>query len=94
MKDTCNICNEEFDLSKLYEYRGAIACEKCFDIAKKQTDFERQEIIEESKHKTERFRGLDLTNSKIGKANRKILKADIEIAKKESLRRKKYEGMI
>ena len=82
MKEECSICKKEFDSSDLYEYRGAVACVECFDTAIEQKDFERQEIIEKHKHKTERFRGLDLGDSVIGKANREILKADIEIAKK------------
>ena len=84
MKDTeqCSVCKKQFILGDLYEYRGSIACEKCFQEAQDKKDFERQEIIEKNKHKTERFRGLDLSNSQIGKANRDILKADIEIASK------------
>lgn len=33
-----------------------------------------------------------MSDSQIGKANREILKSDIEIAKKESQRLKNYEG--
>lgn len=83
MTDQCSICKKEFEISELYEYRGSIACEEDFDKAIKNEDFKRQEAIEKSRHKTDRFKGLDLSNSAIGKANRDILKADIEIAKKE-----------
>ncbi len=82
MSEKCSICKKSFDLSNLYEYRGHVACEKCFDKAQKNADIERAESTERQHHKTERFRGLDLGDSAIGKANRQILKADIEIARK------------
>jgi len=91
LKDTCNICKEEFDLSDLYEYRGAIHCLDCNDKSISKRDAERQEIIEEERHKTDRFRGLPLDDSPIGKANREILKHDIDIANKESKRLTDYE---
>lgn len=93
MKDLiCIICKKRLEDSEAYEYRGMISCAEHFDQMTEKRDFERQEIIEEEKAKTEKFRGLDLSDSVIGKANKKILKRDIEIAKKESLRIKKYEG--
>ena len=87
----CSECNKIFEDRELYEYRGVVACVKCIDKATKKRDFERQEIIEEEKHKTKCFKGLDMGDSSIGKANRKILKSQIEIAGKESLRLKEYE---
>lgn len=90
--ELCSICKEIFPPSDLYEYRGEVACAKDFRAAQEKRDFERQEIIEENKVKTDKFRGLDLGNSQIGKANRNILKADIEIAGKESGRIKSYEN--
>jgi recombinational DNA repair protein (RecF pathway) len=90
--ETCSVCKKDFELSELYEYRGAVACSPCFDTAIKRRDQERQEIIAENKNKTESFRGLDLSDSAIGKANRQILKKDIEIASKESQRVKRYES--
>lgn len=83
----CSICKEEFSYSDLYEYRDMIACEKCFDKAQEQKDYERQQIIDDIKFRTDRFKGLDLSDSTIGKANKKILKSQIEIAKRE-----KYNG--
>jgi len=93
-KEKCIICGKMFSYDQLYEYRGIIYCESndCKKKAIERRDGERAEIIEENKHKTDRFRGLDLSDSVIGKANREILKADIEIAKKESSRTKEYEG--
>jgi DNA-directed RNA polymerase subunit RPC12/RpoP len=92
MKDyKCSKCGKELDGLDAYEYRGAIACDECFDEVCKDRDIQRQEIIEDSKQCTDKFKGLDLSDSSIGKANKEILKADIEIAKKESGRRKNYE---
>ena len=91
MSYKCKKCKIELDAGDAYEYRGAISCAEHFDLVKSGRDFERQEIIEEEKNKTECFRGLDLSDSKIGKANREILKARIEIASKESGRLKSYE---
>ena len=90
--ETCPICKKEFELGQMYEYRGSVACGDCIEEAREKRDYERQEIIEESKHKTDKFKGLDLSESQIGKANRDILKSEIEIAGKESGRIKDYEG--
>ena len=87
----CLICKKQLEPNEAYEYRGAISCEEHFDEVQSKRDFERQEILVEEKHKTEKFRGLDLGNSAIGKANRQILKRDIEIAQKESGRIAAYE---
>ena len=54
-------------------------------------DFERNEIISEEHNKTKVFKGLDLTDSTVGKANKALLKPRVEIASKESLRLKSYE---
>lgn len=95
MKDyECSVCKKELNGSEAYEYRGVISCIDCHDEAIKRRDSERAEIIAESKHKTDKFRGLDLGDNVIGKANREILKPDIEIAKKESGRRLNYEKRI
>lgn len=40
------------------------------------------------------FKGLDLSDSVIGKANREIFKTQIEIASNESVRLNKYEGRL
>ncbi len=93
-KGTCSVCKNEFELGEMYEYRGMIACEKCFNKACEQRDAERADIIAENKARTNKFAGLDMSDSSIGKANREILKADIEIAKKENGRLKNYEGRI
>jgi recombinational DNA repair protein (RecF pathway) len=92
MKDKCAICGKYFELDDLYEYRGVIACEKHFDELCEKRDYQRTEIMEELNHKTKPFRGLDMADdSTLGKANREILKKEIDIAKKESLRVKNYE---
>ena len=88
----CSVCHQEFEYGSMYECRGKISCGDCFDECQKIRDAERQDVIEESRHLTDRFKGLDLSDSQIGKANREILKPDIEIASKESARMKNYEG--
>ena len=90
--ETCPICKNVFELEQMYEYRGALACEDCIEEMREKRDAERAEVIAEQNHKTDRFKGLDMSDSQIGKANREILKSDIEIAKKESQRLKNYEG--
>jgi len=89
---TCSKCHKEIDGCEAYEYRGAISCDGCFDSVIETRDFQRQEIINEESAKTDKFKGLDLGNNVIGKANREILKGQIEIASKESGRLKEYEG--
>jgi hypothetical protein len=88
----CSQCQKVINKSDTYEYRGILSCIDCFDSAAKLRDFQRQEIIEEENNKTKVFKGLDLSDSTIGKANREILKPQIEIASKESGRVKEYEG--
>lgn len=83
MKEKCCVCKKYFDLGEMYEYRGMVACEEHFDKAQEMADFKRSEIIAENHRRTDRFKGLDLSDSAIGKANREILKGDIEIAKKQ-----------
>ena len=90
-KVKCSICKTECEYREMYEYRGALSCEKCFDELQTKRDAERQQIIEAEKHKTDRFKGINLSNDSIGKANKRILQADIEIAKKESKQVNDYE---
>lgn len=88
----CPICGKEEEYGQMYEYRGAISCGDCFEKLQEKRDAQRAEIITEERHKTDRFKGLDLSDSTTGKANREILKRDIEIAKKESKRINDYEN--
>lgn len=89
---TCSKCKKELESCDTYEYRGAYSCEECFDDVIESRDFQRQEIIHEESAKTDKFKSLDLGDSVIGKANREVLKVQIEIASKESGRLKEYEG--
>jgi hypothetical protein len=91
MEYICSKCLKKIDECDAYEYRGAVACEECFDSVIDSRDFQRQEIIKEESTKTDKFKGLDLGDNVIGKANRKILNSSIEIASKESGRLKQYE---
>lgn len=45
---TCRKCKKEIPESEAYEYRGAIACEKCFDDVIESRDRERQEVMAET----------------------------------------------
>lgn len=87
----CRICKKELSERDAYEYRGVISCEEHFDQVVELRDYERAQIIKEESQKTESLRGLDLSDSVIGKANRKLLKQKIEIASTESQRLKNYE---
>lgn len=88
----CSKCKKQIDDWDTYEYRGAFSCADCFDDVIENRDIERNEIIADEDKKTKVFSGLDMSNSVIGKANRELLKPNIEIASKESHRLKKYEG--
>ena len=88
----CYKCKKQLEACETYEYRGLFSCEEHFDEGIETRDFQRQEIIEEERHKTQVFEGLSLGDNPIGRANRQILKPQIEIAAKESGRLKEYEG--
>ena len=88
----CYVCKAELEDCDVYEYRGIYSCSDHFDEACLRRDHQRSEIIKEESAKTEVFRGLDLSDSVIGRANKDILKSNIEIASKESGRIKDYEG--
>lgn len=87
----CSKCKRILEESEIYEYRGVYACADHFDEVTKTRDIQRNEIIREESAKTDVFKGLDLGDSVIGKANREILKGQIEIASKESGRLRDYE---
>jgi hypothetical protein len=89
---TCKQCRAKLEANETFEYRGVYACSECYDDVIKARDIQRREIMQEEDAKTKKFKGLDLGDSVIGKANREILKAQIEIASKESGRLKDYEG--
>ena len=89
----CGKCKKQIEPNETYEYRGAFSCSEHFDEVIKDRDYQRSEIMAEENAKTAKFAGLDLSgDTVIGKANRDILRADIEIASKESARLKDYEG--
>ena len=94
--ETCSLCKKSFsnwdNENQMFEYRWALWCEKCIEEVREKRDFERQEVIAEENHKTKVFKWLDMWDSPIWKANRQILKRNIEIAKKEWGRIKAYEN--
>lgn len=91
---TCSKCKKALDGSEAYEYRGVVSCEEHFDEVCELRDYQRKEIMADEAAKTDKFKGLDLGDNAIGKANREILKGSIEVASKESVRLKEYENRI
>ena len=96
---TCHKCKmvHEFDEvsgiePNVYEYRGAYACEECFDDVIAMRDSERNRVMSIEHNKTKVFKGLDMTDSVIGKANNELLKRHKEVASKESNQLKAYEN--
>ena len=87
----CTKCGKSLEEWETYEYRGVYSCEECFDDVCGNRDKEREEIIKEEDNKTKVFKGLDLSDSIIGKANKDILKRNIEISSKESTKLYNYE---
>lgn len=88
----CRVCGIKLDDYTAYEYRGEYSCEDHFDEVCEIRDAERNQVMKEEDQKTKGMKGLDLSDSVIGKANRELLKGKIEVASKESLRLKRYEG--
>ena len=88
---TCKKCKAKLKANEAYEYRGAFACGDHFDEVIEMRDFERNQVINDEHNKTKAFKGLDLTDSVVGKANKKLLKPRIDIASKESARLNQYE---
>jgi recombinational DNA repair protein (RecF pathway) len=88
----CAQCKKELDPIDAYEYRGAVACESCFESVIAARDHEREEVMAEESAKTEKLRGLNFGDNPIGKANRQILKGALEVAGKEGARLRAYEG--
>lgn len=91
MKYSCRICKKELEESEAYEYRGAVACEQHFEQAQNDRNWERAEVIEDNRLRTDKFKGLSFGDSVVGRANKEILKGAIEVAKKEPMRTTVYE---
>ena len=88
----CYKCKQELEASDTYEYRGAYSCAEHFEEVQSSRDFERQEIMIEENHKLKPLEGLSFGDNVVGRANRMIMKPQLEIARKESGRIKAYEG--
>lgn len=89
----CSVCHKTLDSSEAYEYRGAYSCEDHFDAVIEARDFQRKELMLAEESKLIPLSGLDLhIDNPIGRANRDLMKRHIEIASKESLQMKIYEG--
>lgn len=87
----CSKCKKELEASDTYEYRGAYSCAEHFEEVQESRNFERQEIMEEENHKMKPLEGLSFGDNVVGRANRAIMKPQLEIARKESGRMKAYE---
>ena len=92
MSTTCFVCKKQFDDNEIYEYRGEVACDEHFDEMIEARDRQRNGIMAQEDAKTKPLKGLDLSGSVIGVANKKLLAAKIEVASKESFDVKRYEG--
>lgn len=79
----CCICKNRFDGSDTYEYRGFFSCSEDHEKMIVAVDGKRTELIENASKRTKAFKGLDLSDSTIGKANKNLLKTHIELAEKE-----------
>lgn len=90
----CSKCKIEIDSYDTYEYRGALSCYNCFEDVIEGRDRERNELIEREDSKLNRTKGLDLTDSVIGKANRVLMKNALEVSSRESYQMKQYEGRV
>ncbi|MEL7628733.1 hypothetical protein AAGW04_06975 [Pectobacterium aroidearum] len=87
----CCLCKKEVEEDQAYEYRGFLSCDECFDKVVEKVDIRRSEIIARSEAVTRPLKGLDISpDSVIGRANRELLKGQIEIASKESLAEQQY----
>jgi recombinational DNA repair protein (RecF pathway) len=91
----CAKCKKLLDDYDAYEYRGAYSCAEHFDEVITARDHQRMEIIAEEDRKLSPLKGMDIDpDNAIGRANKQILKAQIEIAGKESSRLREYEGRL
>lgn len=87
----CSVCRKSLEASETYEYRGAYACEEHFEEAQGKRDWERAEVMQEEQHKMKLLEGLSFGDSVVGRANRQIMRPQLEIARKESGRMSAYE---
>lgn len=90
----CSKCKVGLDDYSAYEYRGALSCADCFDTVIECRDRERNQLIQAEDSKLNRTKGLDLSDSVIGRANREMMKGALEVSSKESYQMKEYEGRL
>lgn len=91
----CDYCIGVFLGQDIMEYRGKTACNSCNDTEGliEDRERERREIMQREHKKTDGL-NLNLSNDAIGRHNRKLLAAKIEIAGNESVQIKEYEGRL
>ncbi len=90
----CCKCKTDLDDYTTYEYRGVLSCGDCFDDVIENRDRERNQLIRAEDSKLDRTKGLDLSDSVVGKANRDLMKGALEVSARESHQMKEYEGRL
>lgn len=88
----CAYCKGAFLGQEVMEYRGKVACVSCdaSGTLVEDRERERREIIQREDMKTKGL-NINLSNDAIGRHNRKLLAAKLEVASKESIQLKEYE---
>jgi len=91
----CAYCKGVFLGLEVMEYRGKVACASCdaSETLVEDRERERREIIQREDMKTKGL-NINLSNDVIGRHNRKLLAAKLEVASKESIQLKEYEGRL
>lgn len=88
----CAYCKGVFLGQEVMEYRGKVACISCDDgeTLVEDRERERREIMLNEHKKTDGL-NINLSDDAIGRHNRKLLAAKLEVASKESIQLKEYE---
>lgn len=60
----CQICNEMFDDSDTYEYRGFMSCSPHFEELQAKVDNKRQEVMEVTEHSIKSQRTGEFVNNR------------------------------
>lgn len=91
----CQVCQELFEDSETYEYRGFMFCEKHFDEGIKKVDYKRQEVIVETEHSIKSQRNAEFINNRSKYHLGNVAPDGLPIMRvKEPMRLKDYEKGI
>lgn len=105
MSEICQLCKKEIkptvyedgvkSWDDLYEYRGFIFHEKCFDEGIKKVDNKRQEVIQETEHSIKSQRNGEFVNNRSKYHLGNVASDGLPVIKpKEPQRLKDYENGI